>query len=93
MAKIGDLIESRENRVREKTIKTESKEKKGIDYSKVGRKKIADSQKKKSRAMMRYSDSDWNDIEKLAKIAGLKPTDWLRVAIQEKARKENIELS
>lgn len=66
---------------------------KGIDYSKVGRKKIADSQKKKPRAMMRYNDSDWSNIEKLAKIAGLKSTDWLRVAIQEKARKENIELS
>ncbi len=69
-----------------KIIKEAEKKKK-----EVGRPSKSEEEKAKKRILY-YTDQEWEHIEKVADLYGMKPSKWLKMVIAKELRREGIEL-
>ena len=90
--KLDDILSDKKEEVqtfkkaekKAKILKEATKQKK-----EVGRPTKDESQKAKKRVLY-YTDEEWNNIEKIANLYGMKPTRWLKMIISKELRRESI---
>jgi len=64
-------------------------EKVASEKKEIGRPAKDESQKAKKRVLY-YTDDEWNHIEKVAGLYGMKPSKWLKMVIAKELRRESI---
>ncbi len=57
----------------------------------VGRPTKSEDEKAKKRTLY-YTDSEWEQIEKVSELYGVKPVKWLKMIIAKELRREGYEL-
>jgi len=55
----------------------------------VGRPTKAEEEKAKKRVLY-YTNEEWDDIEKISKLYGIKPVKWLKMIISKELRREGV---
>jgi hypothetical protein len=64
-------------------------EKVACEKREIGRPPKDESQKAKKRVLY-YTDDEWEQIEKVAELYGMKPSKWLKMIIAKEIRRESI---
>jgi FMN phosphatase YigB (HAD superfamily) len=64
-------------------------EKVASEKKEIGRPPKDESQKAKKRVLY-YTDEEWNNIERVSELYGMKPSKWLKMVIAKELRRESI---